>query len=394
MKTQIVLGTFFGDEGKGSTVQWLCKQAIDRGEKPIVVRFSGGQQAGHRIIANGIEHVCSSFGSGVLLGVPTYLDRNVIIDPICMYEEYQQLVAKGVTPVIYINDNCRITTPYDVNANVNDSKVLGHGSCGMGIYHTFKRCEFMKQSEYWMYSLYGCGITSPSKCLGIARNYYKTEALPELDKRFVEACEWLRKTAKYEPIISGAAFRHYHVNAENVTYIFEGSQGLLLDMECGFMPHCTPTKVGLNGVSKTFLKEAEVFLVMRTYLTRHGNGYIPSRADMVREYFEIDEPTNRDDGFQGVFKHGLFEETMLRRVFDRHHIDNWKNQYALTINGVVTHLDCQIEGCIPFFDKQMEYVRYSEESFLRELSTYFDNVYGSYSPELSAEQFKLFTSNY
>ena len=65
-----------------------------------------------------------------------------------------------------------------------------------------------------------------------------------------------------------------------------------------------------------------------------------------------------------------------------------------TINGVVTHLDCQIEGCIPFFDKQMEYVRYSEESFLRELSKYFDNVYGSYSPELSAEQFKLFTSNY
>ena len=43
MKKQIVLGTFFGDEGKGSTVQWLCKEAIDRGEKPIVIRFSGGQ---------------------------------------------------------------------------------------------------------------------------------------------------------------------------------------------------------------------------------------------------------------------------------------------------------------------------------------------------------------
>ena len=229
MRTQIVLGTFFGAEGKGSTVQWLCKQAIDRGEKPIVVRFSGGQQAGHRIITNGIEHVCSSFGSGVLLGVPTYLDRNVIIDPICMYEEYQQLVAKGITPVIYINDNCRITTPYDVNANVNDSKVLGHGSCGMGIYHTFKRCEFMKQSEYGIYSLYGCGITNPSKCLGIARNYYKTEALPELDKRFVEACEWLSKTAKYEPIISGAAFRHYNVNAKEVTYIFEGSHFSTID---------------------------------------------------------------------------------------------------------------------------------------------------------------------
>lgn len=393
MKTQIVLGTFFGDEGKGSTVQWLCKQAIDRGEKPIVVRFSGGQQAGHRIITNGIEHVCSSFGSGVLLGVPTYLDRNVIIDPICMYEEYQQLVAKGVTPVIYINDNCRITTPYDVNANVNDSKVLGHGSCGMGIYHTFKRCEFMKQSEYGIYSLYGCGITNPSKCLGIARNYYKTEALPELDKRFVESCEWLRKTAKNEPIISGAAFRHYHVNAENVTYIFEGSQGLLLDMECGFMPNCTPTKVGLNGVSKTFLKDAEVFLVMRTYLTRHGNGYNPCREDMVREYFSLDEPTNPNDGFQGVFKYGVFDENLLRRVIDRHHIDNLKLQYQFKLYGVITHLDCVTMDSIPYLDRKMDFSRDTVKQFLYFQAIYFDKLYGSYSPELSNEQFKLIINN-
>lgn len=57
--------------------------------------------------------------------------------------------------------------------------------------------------------------------------------------------------------------------------IFEGSQGLLLDMDCGFYPHVTPSRVGLNGVPKKYLKDAEVYLVTRSYLTRHGNGYEP-----------------------------------------------------------------------------------------------------------------------
>ena len=378
MKKQIVLGTFFGDEGKGSTVQWLCKEAIDRGKKPLVIRYSGGSQAGHRIVCNGIEHVCSSFGSGTLLGVPTYLHENVMIDPISTKIEFEQLQKQGVTPKLYVHGDVSIITPYDVAVNQLDTKVLSHGSCGEGIYHTFLRGKrkfgvSFKEAIAW-----------PKTELKSVRYYYKVHSNKDWDKKFIEAMQWLKKFASRSDL-PPEGFD---------SYIFEGSQGLLLDMDCGFMPHCTPSRVGLNGIPEQYLYYAEVFMVMRPYLTRHGNGYSPSRADMVREYFEIDEPTNRDDGFQGVFKHGLFEETMLRRVFDRHHIDNWKYQFALTINGVVTHLDCQIEDCIPFFDKQMEYVRYSEESFLQKLSTYFDNVYGSYSPELSDKQFKLFTSSY
>lgn len=378
MKTQIVLGTFFGDEGKGSTVQWLCKEAVDRGEKPVVIRFSGGSQAGHRIVCNGIEHVCSSFGGGTLLGVPSYLNENVMIDPISTKIEFEQLQSKGITPKLYLDPKVMIITPYDVIANQANAKVLSHGSCGEGIYHTFKR------------GIDGYGLpffvvaNNPENALRYVRGYYGIDLNDEMDKKFVEAIEWL------SDFIEDSNAPVFY----NDTIIFEGSQGLLLDMDCGFMPHCTPSRVGLNGVPEKFLQDAEVFMVMRSYLTRHGNGYNPSRADMVREYFSIDEPTNRDDGFQGVFKYGLFEENMLRRVFDRHHIDNWKNQYGLTINGVVTHLDCQIEDCIPFYDKNQEYVRYSEDSFLRKLSTYFDNIYGSYSPELSDEQFKQFTPDF
>jgi adenylosuccinate synthase len=57
-EVKIVIGSAHGDEGKGVTVQHLCKQAIGEGKKPLVIRFSGGPQAGHTINYNGIEHIC------------------------------------------------------------------------------------------------------------------------------------------------------------------------------------------------------------------------------------------------------------------------------------------------------------------------------------------------
>lgn len=375
MKKQIVLGTFFGDEGKGSTVQWLCKEAIDRGEKPLVIRYSGGSQAGHRIVCNGIEHVCSSFGSGTLLGVPTYLNENVMIDPISTKIEFEELQKKGIKPRLIIDPELKIITPYDVAANRSDKQVLSHGSCGEGIYHTFKRGVYGKELTFWK------AMHNPHYTLNEVRNYYNADSNKELDDKFVEAIQWLTSFAekRFES----------HAISKFDTLIFEGSQGLLLDMDCGFMPHCTPSWVGLNGVPKRFLNFAEVFMVMRSYLTRHGNGYNPFREDVVREYFTLDEPTNRNDGFQGVFKYGVFDENLLRRVIDRHHIDNLKREYNLSLNGVVTHIDCAIMDCIPFLDRKLDFTRGTIKQFLSYQSLYFDKMYGSYSSELSNEQFKL-----
>ena len=73
-------------EGKGKTVQYLCKEAINQGKKPLVVRYCSGPQASHTVVHDNITHVCSSFGSGVLLGVPTLIDgiQVTLIDPIAL----------------------------------------------------------------------------------------------------------------------------------------------------------------------------------------------------------------------------------------------------------------------------------------------------------------------
>ena len=96
-KVKIVIGSTFGDEGKGNVVQWLCKQALDAGKKVAVLRYSGGPQAAHTVNYNGIEHVCSSYGAGVLLGVPTVLsNRHVLVDPISMQKERHEKVNSAI----------------------------------------------------------------------------------------------------------------------------------------------------------------------------------------------------------------------------------------------------------------------------------------------------------
>ena len=311
---QIVLGTFFGDEGKGSTVQWLADS------DSLVVRFSGGPQCGHRVIYNGVEHVCSLVGSGVLKGVATYLHKDVYIDPISLYNELMYLkLQNGITPKIYVHPDCRIITPYDILQDYGDNKVKQDGTCGCGIHATFvrsKKCLItFKQAMENSYS--------------ILNKFHHRHV--ELDASFVNSCIALSEMVT---IKKDAYLDYEHV-------ILEGSQGLLLDMDNGFMPNCTPSRVGLNGVPEELLEDAEVFLVMRSYLTRHGNGYDPKNEDYLRKVYNIpEEPTNLDTGHQGKFKVGLFDLSLLQSALERHCLDNYARMYNIKFNAVVTHMDC------------------------------------------------------
>lgn len=74
----IVIGAGFGDEGKGTMVNYLCKQS----NKPLVVRFNGGHQMGHGVVENDVRHIFSNFGSGTLVGAPTYISEFCTVDPV------------------------------------------------------------------------------------------------------------------------------------------------------------------------------------------------------------------------------------------------------------------------------------------------------------------------
>lgn len=339
METKIVLGFAFGDEGKGRTIHKLCREALQLNKKPLVIRYSGGPQCGHRVVHNDVSHVFASFGSGSLLNVPTkYLGG--YIDPISMFLEYRELLSLGLKiPYPIISKECMFITHYDIMYGRNDSKILSDGTCGKGIFPTFKRYND---------KLFGGFIPNYkniSEYLELCRDYYNYPKNNYLDRRYIQY------------------FNEIMNHQEEPDYdclIFEGSQGLLLDMEHGFMPHCTPSKVGLNGIPKKYLTEdTEVYLVTRPYLTRHGNGYEPKYGELVNNTFTLEEPTNLDSGYQGKFKRGIFDVDLLNIAIKRHNLIDYNVEYNL----VLTHMDCVKHDYIYFLNKEEIYGG-SVDSFL------------------------------
>lgn len=321
-KVKIVLGALFGDEGKGATVHWLCLQS----KNPLVIKFSGGCQSGHRVISAGVEHVCCQLGAGVLAGVPTYIHENVYVDPIALLNEIKEVEKLGVIPTVFIHPDCRVTTPYDAIQDGGDTKVQKHGTCGKGIHATFMRYKLHPESPKFS------EITKdPVKYIsGFGHDI-------DIDTEFINAVNELSFKVRVLP--------PNEVLPKYDTLIFEGSQGLLLDMENGLMPYCTPSKVGLNGVPVGYLEDAEVYLVMRSYLTRHGGNFDPLFEGLVRKYYKhLEEPTNIDTGPQGKFKIGVLEEKLLNNAFIRHCFDNYDRMYDVQFNFVVTHMDCTPDG--------------------------------------------------
>lgn len=329
MKVSIVLGLTFGDEGKGVTTQWLCKQALKYGRHPIVVRFNGGAQAAHTVNHNGEEHICSTYGSGVLLGVPTFLDEAFFFDPICAFNEYKTLEDKN--PVLLVHPHCRIVTPYDILAGCNNAKVLSDGTCGKGIFQTFKRYNSLSfedvllhkdQEDFLRMFLYH------------VRKYYQCDKIYELEDRFVESMRNLPFTVTESPI------------DKYEETIYEGAQGLLLDMDYGFFPNVTPSHTGLDNIPLERLRESDVYLVTRTYTTRHGNGYDP-RHKLLWDLSDKHE-TNVGNAFQGPFKTGMLEFGLIHKAIDRHHLDVWQKKYDLKYHLMVTHGDLPLRH--GFFD--------------------------------------------
>lgn len=347
MEIKIVLGYAFGDEGKGMTVQWLCKKAIEEGKSVAVVRFSGGPQAGHTVVNNDIEHICSSFGSGVLLGVPTYYTDNVYLDPIALNYEKKVLEDKGIKdPIVYASMFNKVITPYDVFAGREDSKVLADGTCGMGIYATFKRHKEQFNTFAWR--------LGKKDFTRNAAMYYNQELDDSIDD------------ALYKCSLD---LKYHRWNLKYDVLIFEGSQGLLLDMDCGFYPHVTPSKVGLNGIPPGYHKDAEVYLVTRSYITRHGNGYVP-RITLNANLDKFKE-SNTYNEFQGKFKVGALEIDLLNRAIERHRLDNYKMMHNIKYNLVVTHTDVIVDSG-RFDYKTNEEVDYIDEPTHEVIATTVD----------------------
>ncbi len=341
MSAQIVVGLGFGDEGKGLTTDFLCRQSPDS----LVVRFSGGQQCGHHVSIGARRHVHSSFGSGTLRGLPSYFSQHCCFYPPTLQYEYQLLTEKGCRPRLWLHPLCRLTTPFDVLANRISRQQRAHGSCGLGIGQTMQRMAAG-------YHLYAIDTTYPAllrQKINLIRDFYfQTWTLnsDQLDWLSAELWRFERALAQPQPLFKLAEldFLQQYPNL-----IFEGSQGILLDQTHGLFPHVTyahtTSRHAIEICQTLGIREIELFYVTRCYSTRHGNGWMPDESTALN-LCHTESETNQYNAYQGDFRLGELDLAALNyalaidQCYSGTSAGNWsQNMPSIGRNLMITCLD-------------------------------------------------------
>lgn len=322
IKASIVIGSQFGDEGKGRTTDNLCSQTIDYGrkiEKKIVVRFSGGQQAGHNVRIGDITHIHSNFGSGTLRGVPSYFSEHCTVYPLTMYREEQVLKSKGITPELYLHPLAKVTTPFDVVYNRLTEKRNGHGSCGLGISATMKRNN---ETGYKLYAIdLSNRILLEEKLENIYQYYYsKIENHTERMEFIKLQREEMREFMGCLDLMTFNIKSYDYIKNNYQNIIFEGSQGILLDMDHGVFPNVTfantTSKNALEICNKLGIEKHNISIhyVTRCYQTRHGAGWMSNNDEI--ELINTEDEINVFNEWQKNFKIGELDYNLLNYALD------------------------------------------------------------------------------
>lgn len=320
----VVLGLGFGDEGKGHTVNFLVENHLKRyTNRLIVVRFSGGPQAGHGVYHNDLHHVFSHFGSGALQGTPTFWSKYCPMDPVILRLESDKLKSlTGKKPKIYISESCPIITPIEIIKNR-----VGDGmSCGMGVGITQAREENHHHLNAldllypWVFKQRWEILKSFNPLTVSDSNFLN------LEQGFLDA---VSNMIDYIEIVSD----NFLKSLTGQTFIFEGSQGLMLDQHYGFYPYVTRTNTGLKNVKELLnhlTNPLNVYLVTRAYQTRHGLGPMSESIISVINPYEI----NKMNDHQFEFKTSLLDIDLINYAIDRD-----PHMHLQNLSFVVTNLD-------------------------------------------------------
>ena len=361
MSHKAVIGLGFGDEGKGMVTDYLCSQ----NPNSLVVRFSGGHQAGHTVYNKNINHVFSNFGSGTLRNIPTCWSEFCTIDPCGIINELIELHNKNIYPVLYINSKCPVTTPYDKLNNQNSKQNIKHGTCGVGFGSTIKR-------EEDNYSLLYEDLFFPKiiiEKLKLIQEYYSSKITIQnnIIQKFIQDCKTIR---------------HYFSIHEIPLYnniIYEGSQGLLLDQKIGFFPYVTRAYTGSKNLLKLY-EYPEINLVTRAYQTRHGNGPM-TNENIPLKLINNKKETNKQHKYQGKFRTTILDLDLIKYAINK---DDYIKSCRKTL--FITCIDQLKEFSFTFNEKLI--ISSNIEEFVKNIIIYLneninnifinDSIYGNF----------------
>ncbi len=286
MGSLVVVGAQWGDEGKGRIVDLLSESA------DVVARFQGGANAGHTIVADGIEYILHLIPSGIVRRKTCVIGNGVVLDLPTLFEEMDMLASHGMDleGMLYVSDRAHITLPYHrlldaAREAANPARKIGTTQRGIGPTYVDK----MMRIGVRVCDLFEEDVLAEK----IAANWEdKTHGLRHLTEEQRPHPEevlgqYLQYAERLRPYIIDCSVLLQNALRQNQNILFEGAQGTGLDIDFGTYPYvtssntiaggaCTGTGVGPTAIN-------HVAGIAKAYTTRVGEGPFPTLMPPVIE---------------------------------------------------------------------------------------------------------------
>ena len=275
----VIIGAQWGDEGKGKVTDFYA------GESDFVVRFHGGNNAGHTVIVNDREFKLHLIPSGVLYGRPlSVIGNGVVVDPKVLLEEISYLKERGISPNLAISDRAHVIMPYHIAL---DGALSGHqgqlsaGSTRRGIAPVY--ADKMYRHGIRMIDLLEPDIFSEKleKAYSFNRNLIEKSLGGTLEISMKDIFhDYQDYGQKLKPYICDVSLILDDGRKNGKSFLFEGAQGISLDVDHGIYPHTTSSNTAAGhiaaGTGVTFNRIDRVIGVAKAYVTRVGISPFPT----------------------------------------------------------------------------------------------------------------------
>jgi adenylosuccinate synthase len=283
MANVIVIGSQWGDEGKGKIVDWLSERA------DVVVRFQGGHNAGHTLVIDGVVHKLSLLPSGIVRpGKISVIGNGVVVDPYALIKEIKQVSANGVeiTPknLLLAENAALILSIHRQNDNIAEEQRGNNkvGTTGRGIGPAYEDkvarrairvCDL--ENKELLQKRVETLITHHNtirRGLGV-KEVTVEEIMAELNEIAPKILPYSKPTWKILDELRSARKR----------ILFEGAQGIMLDVDHGTYPYVTSSNTtsgqAFAGSGMGIGSASYVLGITKAYTTRVGNGPFPTELD-------------------------------------------------------------------------------------------------------------------
>lgn len=291
-KNVVVLGTQWGDEGKGKIVDLLTAKA------DAVVRFQGGHNAGHTLVINGVKTVLHLIPSGILHdGVTCLIGNGVVVCPEALLKEMAELKSQGVnvTEKLLLSTSCPLILPYHIA--LDQAREIARGNAKIGT--TGRGIGPAYEDKVARRGIRLGDLRNPQRFAEKVREvmdlhnftlsqYYKVDPV-DVNKTIDDA---LAMSSVLMPMMTDVVERLHEYRRAGKSVLFEGAQGSLLDIDHGTYPYVTSSNTTAggapsgSGVGPLYLDY--VLGITKAYTTRVGSGPFPTELhDEVGEHLGV-----------------------------------------------------------------------------------------------------------